>query len=57
MCEALLAVEALGLQTAVTEHLRDLRVLLAVLAEDQLALVIVVVVLSTPTVLSTLFMG
>ena len=53
--EALLAVEALRLQAPVPEHLRHLRVLLAVLAEDQLALVVVVVVLSTPAVLSTLY--
>lgn len=54
MCEPLLAVEALCLQPPVAQHLRHLRVLLPVLAEDQLALVIVVLVLSTSPILATL---
>lgn len=41
VCQALLAVEALGLEAAVAEHLDDLGILLALLIEDQLALVAV----------------
>ena len=54
MCQSLLAVEALSLKTAIAQHLRHLRILLPVLTEDQFALVIVVLVLSTSPVLSTL---
>ena len=52
--KTLLAIEALRLETAVTKHLDDLGILLAVFTEDELALVIVVLVLSTSPVLSTL---
>ena len=55
MRQPLLAVKAHGLQTAVSKHLRDLSVLLSVLAENELALVVIVLVLSTSPVLTTLF--
>lgn len=54
MCETLLAVEALSLKTTVSEHFGDLCVLLAVFTEDELALVIVVLVLSTSPIFTTL---
>ena len=54
MRQPLLAVEAHGLSTAVSEHLRDLSVLLPVLTENELALVVIVLVLSTSPVLTTL---
>ena len=54
MCQPLLTVEAHCLETAVSQHLGNLRILLAVFTEDQLALVVVVLVLSTSPVLSTL---
>jgi hypothetical protein len=54
MCKSLLAVEALSLEAPVAQHLRHLRILLPVLTEDELALVVVVLVLPTPPVLSTL---
>lgn len=38
----------------VTEHLRDLRILLAVLTEDELTLVVVVLVLASSPVLASL---
>src|SRR5690349_13669086 len=52
--EAAGAVEALRLQAPVAKHLDHLRVLLALLLEDQLALLVVVLVLSTSPVLTTL---
>ena len=55
MRKTLLAIEALRLKTTVTQHLDHLGVLLPILAEDQFALVIVVLVLSTTTILTTLF--
>jgi hypothetical protein len=54
MREATCAVEALCLETPVAEHLDDLGVLLALLLEDKLALLVVVLVLSTSPVLTTL---
>ena len=54
MRQPLLAIEALRLYSAVTKHFGNLCVLLAVLAEDEFALVVVVLVLSTSPVLSTL---
>ena len=54
MGETLLAVEAHGLQTAIAQHLGDLRVLLTIFTENKLALVVVVLVLSTSPVLTTL---
>jgi hypothetical protein len=54
MCEAARAVEALGLETAVAEHLDDLGILLALLLEDELALLVVVLVLTPAPVLTTL---
>ena len=54
MRETTCAVEALRLQTSVAEHLDDLRVFLALLLEDELALLVVVLVLSTSPVLTTL---
>lgn len=53
--QTLLAIEAESLQTAVTEHLHDLSVLLALLLEDKLTLLIVVLVLSATTVLTALY--
>ena len=55
MCQTLLAVEAQRFQSAITKHLDNLRVLLAVLTEDELSFVIVVLVLSTSPVLSSLY--
>lgn len=52
--KALLAVEALGLETAVPQHLDDLGVLLPVFTEDQLALVVVVLVFATSPIFSSL---
>lgn len=52
--EALLAVEAGGVEAAVSEHLDDLGVLLAILLEGELTLVVLVLVLSATTVLSSL---
>lgn len=54
MRQTLLTVEAHSLQTAVAQHLDDLGVLLPILTEDQFALVVVVLVLSTSPVLTTL---
>jgi hypothetical protein len=54
MCEAAGAVEALGFETAVSEHLDDLGVFLAFFFEDKLALFVVVFVLTTTSVLATL---
>ena len=51
------AVEALRLQAAVAQHLDDLRVLLALLLEDELALLVVVLVLATAPVLAALLRG
>ncbi len=48
------AVEALGLQTAVAEHLDDLGVFLAFLLEDELALLVVILVLTPTSILATL---
>lgn len=53
--KSLLAVEAESLQTAVAEHLHDLRILLALLLENEFTLLVVVLVLSTATVLTALF--
>ena len=47
----------LCLQTSVPEHLNYLRVFLAILFENQLSLLIVVLVLASTTVLTTLFEG
>ena len=55
MRQTLLAVEALSFKTAVSQHLDDLGVLLSVLTENELALVVIVLVLSTSPVLTTLF--
>ena len=54
MRQTLLTVEALSFKTAVSQHLDDLSVLLSVLTENQFALVVVVLILSTPPVLATL---
>jgi hypothetical protein len=54
MGEAAGAVEALRFQAAVAQHLDDLGVLLAFFLEDELALFVVVLVLSTAPVLTTL---
>ena len=52
--QSLLAVEAQSLQASISQHLRYLRVLLPILTEHQLALVVVVFVLSTSPVLAAL---
>jgi hypothetical protein len=54
MRKPLLAVEALRLQPAVPQHLGDLSILLPVLAEDQLALVVVILVFTTSPIFSSL---
>jgi hypothetical protein len=54
VCQALLAVKAHRLKAPVTEHLGNLGILLAIFAEDKLSLVVVVLVLSSPPVLSSL---
>jgi len=48
------AVETLGFQAAVSEHLDDLGVFLALLFEDEFALLVVVLVLTPTSVLATL---
>lgn len=48
------AVHAVRLEAAVTQHLQDLRILLAVLLEDELSLDVVGLVLSPAPVLATL---
>mmetsp|Transcript_6490 Transcript_6490/g.16711 ORF Transcript_6490/g.16711 Transcript_6490/m.16711 type:complete len:242 (+) Transcript_6490:16-741(+) len=53
VCKPLDAVDALGVQAAVSEHPDDLRVLLAILLEDKLALLLSLV-LPPPPVLSSL---
>lgn len=52
--QPLLAVKALRLQPAVAQHLYYLCVFLAILLEDQLALVVVVLVLAATTILAAL---
>lgn len=54
MGKAARAVEALCLQTAVSKHLDHLGVFLALLLEDELALLVVVLVLTPTSVLTTL---
>jgi hypothetical protein len=54
MGETARAVEALGFKTSVSEHLDDLSVFLALLLEDELALLVVVLVLTPTPVLTTL---
>ena len=55
MRQPLLAVEAHRFKTAISKHLGHLSVLLSVLAENQLALVVVVLVLSSSPVFTTLW--
>ena len=52
--QSLDTIEALGLKTAVSEHLDDLSVLLALLLEDKLSLATLRLVLSSSSVLSAL---
>jgi hypothetical protein len=54
MGEAAGAVEALGFQAAVTQHLDYLSVFLTLLFEDEFALFVVVLVLTPTSVLTTL---
>jgi hypothetical protein len=54
MCKTARAIEALGFQASVSEHLDDLGVFLALLLEDELALLVVVLVLTPTPVLTTL---
>jgi hypothetical protein len=56
MCEAALAVEALGFEAAVSEHLDDLGVFLAFLLEDEFALLVVVLVLAAAPILAALWL-
>lgn len=49
-----LTIKAKGLKTAIAEHLGHLRVLLAILLEDKLALLALVLILTATTVLTTL---
>ena len=55
MRETTSAVETLGFQTSVSEHLNDLGVFLAFLFEDEFALFIVVLVLTPTSVLASLY--
>ena len=55
MGQTLLAIEAKCLQTTVAQHLHYLCVLLALLLEDELTLLVVVLVLSTTAVLTALY--
>lgn len=52
--QPLFAIEALGFEATVSEHLGDLGVFLSVLSEYEFTLVVVVLVLSTPPILSSL---
>jgi hypothetical protein len=52
--EAAGAVETLRFQAAVAQHLDDLRVLLALLLEGELALLVIVLVLAPTSVLASL---
>lgn len=54
VCETLAAIEAESLKTAVSKHLDDLGVLLAVLLEGQLTALIVVLLGSPSAVLAAL---
>ena len=54
MRQPLLAVEAHRLEAAISKHLRHLSVLLSVLTENELALVVIVLVLSTSPIFTTL---
>ena len=54
MRQSLLTVEAECLKTTVSEHFGDLSVFLTILSEDELALVIIVLVLSSSPVFATL---
>lgn len=53
--QTLLAIEAQGLQTAVTQHLHDLRIFLTFFLEGEFTLLVVVFVLATTSVLTTLY--
>lgn len=57
MRQPLLTVEAHCLETTVSQHLRHLRVFLTVFTENQFALVVIVLVLSTSPVLASLKIG
>lgn len=54
MREAARAVKALCLETSVSKHLDDLGIFLALLFEDEFALLVVVLVLTPTSVLATL---
>ena len=54
MGQSLLTIEAHSLQASIPQHLDHLCILLAILTKYQLALVIIILVLSTPPVLTTL---
>jgi len=55
MGQSFFSIEALGFQSAVSQHLCHLRILLSILSEDEFSLVIVVLVLSTSPILSSLY--
>ena len=55
MRQSLFAIEAHGLQAAVAKHLHHLCILLTIFLEDEFAFFIVVLILSAPPVLATLF--
>ena len=52
--QSLLAIEAHRFQSAVPKHLGNLSVLLSIFSEDQLALVILVLILSSSAIFTTL---
>ena len=54
MSQSLLAIETLRLQPPIAQHLYYLSIFLAVLPEDQLALVTIVLVLSTSAIFTSL---
>ena len=54
MGQPFLAIEALGFQSSIPEHLCHLSVLLTIFLEYELTLVIVILVLSSSTILSSL---
>lgn len=53
--KTLFAIETESLEASVTQHLGDLSILLTIFLEDEFTLVIIVLVLSTPAILTTLY--
>ena len=54
MRKAFLSVKALRLQSAVAQHLDHLRISLTLLAEDELSLFVIILILSPPSVFAAL---